>query len=74
MEDWNYLVFQAFDYPILIRYKCADRHVSAEEIEEAICNYLDEDSDAEYEQVAKDVMASFENVTFEFLPCREINY
>lgn len=78
MGDWKYLVLRGAGYNedacILVRYKCTDKEVSRDEIEDAISSYYESAYPETDEQMVVDVMASFKGVVFYILPCEGIYF
>lgn len=60
--------------PLLIRYRCAERRVSKEEIEAAINSYFEDKELCTDMQMIEEVLSSFEGLEFEILPYEEIWY
>ena len=60
--------------PLLVRYRCAERRVSKEEIEDAINSYFEDKEFCTDIQMLEEVLSSFEGLEFEILPYEEIWY
>ena len=65
MEHYAFFDFDEARY--LVRYKSVKE--IGDEIEDALSSWTNNDDDAEYEDVVKDIMDSF-NVEWEFVPVR----